>query len=395
MNSRRNLFFRGLLSLFIVFFCSQLAFCDYSNDLFSFDYTTTPSASRICCNRSVASECVMTVFIHGTVGPKPAIGVVARWFKNMLQGKRSGNGISAYQEYIEQVKRNGIHRWQPINSLGLVKINLDKNLPRKDFGYIGQKTAQFYKKLLDPSEECVFYTFSWSGRLSHKHRVGAARDLYRAILKEKEKLSREFCAPIRVNLIAHSHGCNVVLNLDRIEKELKKNLVIDRVVFFGGPIQSETEGCVNSKIFKKIYHLFSCGDHMQRLDFVSTQDRASRRTFGSDKNNPVSLPKNLCQIEVELGECHPFHYELWLWGRKSFPYLWYRRRVPLHPMPLSVFTPEIVSVADSVNWDSLDNRTCKLKFDEKGSRFVMCDGEKSVFKHVNLQIMKQQAYNVL
>ena len=342
--------------------------------------------------------CVITVFIHGTVCFRFSPTCIFTWMKNMFQGKRRAK--SGYQEYLEIAKRNSLHRYQPINDLGLIRIDLDKDLVKKDFGYMGLQTARFYKKMYESvsgenSDRVEFYTFGWSGRLSHKHRLKAARELYDALSRERRRLAEQTGMPVKIHLLAHSHGCNVALNLAQIVKERGRRFIVDRAVFFGCPVQSETESLINSSVFKKIYSVFSKGDHVQRLDFISTKDYKSRRIFGSDKNNPVNLPDHFMQINVELGKCCPFHYELWLWGGKRFPYFMYRKRVPLHPIPLSVFTPAVIDLVDKLDWRRVENRVCKLKFDQNRSEFRLSDKNKKFVRNVDLKGLKEQAYSVL
>jgi hypothetical protein len=342
--------------------------------------------------------CVITVFIHGTVCFRLSPTSILTWMKNMLRGKRRAG--SAYQEYLEISKRNSLHRYQPINDLGLVRIDLDKELVKKDFGYIGLQTARLYKKMYgtvlgENSDRVEFYTFGWSGRLSHKYRLKAANDLFDLLSRERRRLAEQTGMPVKIHLLAHSHGCNVVLNLARVAKRRKQNFVVDRAVLFGCPVQSETESFISSPVFRRIYSVFSKGDHIQRLDFVSTKDHKSRRVFGSDKNRPIKLPDNFIQLNVKLGRCCPFHYELWLWGGKRFPYFLYRKRVPIHPIPLSVFTPVLVDLADKLDWKAVENRVCKLKFDQARSQFWLDDGTNRFVRGIDLSRLKQQAYSVL
>ena len=352
----------------------------------------------------------MIVFMHGTVGPRFSIKNCFVWLKNLLKGKSSGRG--AYQDLIELSKKNSLHKYQPINGLGLEKIDLEKKFAKKEFGFFGQKTAEFYKKmhrLVVPGGSGLeggtfglrFYTFGWSGRLSQKYRFLAAEELYATLVDEQDRLRKETGKNVEINVLSHSHGCNVVLLLDRVARENRRKavplreLTIDRVVFFGGPVQSETERCIGCKVFKKLYHIYSKGDHMQRLDFVSTRDRFSRRAFGCCEGELRELPENLHQIEVTLGECNPFHYELWLWGRKNFPYFYYRRSVPLHPMPLSVFTPMILYLCDFADWKNAPSRICKLHFDGDESKFFLKDKSKTLSCHLDIKRFRAEACSVL
>lgn len=413
-NSRKLFLFFTIILAFLLFFAVTVNKYDYF-DISIKDCICSSTAEKLLLNKKeklhdaveigvvpdvleAQKKCIMTVFIHGTVGPRFSITMFFKWLKNMLKGKRRNCG--AYQEYIEESKRVSLHRFQPIGDLGLVKIDLCKEIPKKDFCYFGKQTAVFYEKIrrcvcYNDQSDVIFYTFGWSGRLCGKHRRAEALKLYDAILAEKDRLAKEKKLPVEVHLLAHSHGCNVVLNLDSAEKEREEELCIDKAVFFGGPVQSETEELVKSKVFKRIYHVFSEGDFIQRLDFVSTKDRFSRRIFGTNKKKTFKLPKNLLQMNVELAKYHPFHYELWLWGRKRFPYFLYRKRVPTHPIPLAVFTPIIIALADSVDWDAAQGNICDLKFDTKKSSFLISDGNKTFSRYIDIQTIKEEAFDVL
>ncbi|MCK4517144.1 hypothetical protein KAT92_00070, partial [Candidatus Babeliales bacterium] len=266
-------------------------------------------AEKSCATRA----CVMTVFIHGTVMPNPSWTALGSSVKHLLFKKKRKNQ-SAYQKYLEEVKKKGIYRRQPVNGLGLKTIDLAESVRKKEPRYIAQQTAIFYKKVYDHVYEghdnpLCFYTFGWHGELRNKRRLEAAEKLYEAIVLEKQKLETETKLPVLINLVTHSHGGNVALNLEPIEQKNKKNLKIDKLIMFGCPVQRETEGFVSSSVFKKIYHVYSKGDTIQVVDTVSTKDFFSRREFGRGKHK-VLLPKNLWQISVEAGKIKPAHAEL-------------------------------------------------------------------------------------
>jgi len=340
-----------------------------------------------CCNAKLKQEvrvqqesgdvnknyCIMTVFVHGTVGPHFSFKAIGNWVFSFF--KRKKRKLSPFQRYIEQVKQNGFHRLQPIDELGLHPIDQSKELKKSDLAYIGQQTVKLYKKVFDASyldskDDLMFYTFNWSGRLSKRLRGKAAGKLYGAVYDEAKRLHKLTGKPIKIWLLGHSHGANVILNLEKEALVQKKDLVVDKAVFFGGPVQTETETFVNGRVFKKIYHIFSRGDHIQRIDFVSTKDWFSRQTFGSNKKKPICVPKNVNQIEVVIGDHKPFHYELWLWGRKRPPYFFYRKDLSIHPLPLSIFSPAVIAMVDALEVPD-DKKT--------GLYFLNVDGNKGVF----------------
>ena len=210
-------------------------------------------------------------------------------------------------------------------------------------------------------------------------RRDAAKKLYDALEKERARLGGK----AKLVLMGHSHGMNVILNLaHEAERRKSESFVVDKAIFFGGPVQSETESCISNKNFKKIYHIVSDGDLVQIADCISSKDFISRRLFGTHKKKKIKLPKNLCQVKVVLDKkFHPLHYELWLWGNKSFPHVCYRKRFPLHPVPISAFAPAIVALADEVDATKEKKRLCTLSIDtEKGAFTISCSGQKKSLK---------------
>lgn len=268
----------------------------------------------------------MTVFIHGTVGPH----VTLQSLKRLLTYKKQNE--SWYQHYIELVKKDYIHSRQLINEQGLIAIDF-KDLKEKNPFRFTVLTAKLYDMVFQLSNnqkvQSLYYTFGWNGRLSSSSRLVAACTLYKALENEILRLENEQGKKVKVNLVTHSHGGNVALNLVLAEKKYNKKLTIDRLAMFGCPIQSETEDCANSAVFKNIYNFYSSGDHVQIVDFLSTKDLLSRRRFKDGK---------VCQIKVSVGRYNPTHYELWLFGFKQISLL-YRKKLSSHPMPMVIFYP--------------------------------------------------------
>ena len=111
-----------------------------------------------------------------------------------------------------------------------------------------------------------FYFFGWSGKLKHKARLKAARELYEAIIK----LITEYKAiynrpPPSIRVITHSHGGNVVLNMTKV-KGNECLFSIDELILLACPVQTETSCFVDDCLFKNIYALYSKRDSIQILD---------------------------------------------------------------------------------------------------------------------------------
>ena len=284
-------------------------------------------------------EQIMTVFIHGTVLPRPSLTAFVHLFKKHT--KKMGL-LDRYQDVIRQT---GYSKNQPIQSVGLHTLPHD-SITHKDPLFACKITNNLYQEIDDlayhQTRQHHFYTFGWSGRLDNSVRVHAAKELYDALVLEKAQLEKRAKKPVKIHINAHSHGGNVALNLGALEN--KHNLNIDTLILYGTPVQRETEALIKADIFEKIYHCYSRGDHTQVADFLSTKDAGSRRTFGTNKKNLVSLPKKLTQVCVQAPPNQPFHYELWLYAYAQPPHVLYRKRFSLYPLPVMIFTPMIIKM---------------------------------------------------
>lgn len=336
-------------------------------------------------NTCVENTCVeMTVFIHGTASGRFYVSEVTNFFIGSWIEKLLKPG--AYEKYKakvlkikKKIEKKSYYNNQPIGKLGLHSLDT-KHL-------CSNNTSRLYEKVCDtviPDSKSTlkFYTFTWSGALNAKKRLAATGILYPALLQEKQRLEKETGLPVKINLLAHSHGCNIVLRLAQLEEKQKKNLYIDKAVFLGGPVHSGTEKYIQSKIFGNKYVLYSTGDSVQVLDFVSSGKHKPRRTFGSDKKNPIDLPDNLWQIEILLGNHKPSHYALWCWENGKFSKYLYGKKNCFKPMPVSVFIPAITFLADQVDLKKYKNRSCILKFNIEKNKFYMFTKDKR-------QIVKQ------
>ncbi|MFA5074845.1 MAG: hypothetical protein WC436_01965 [Candidatus Babeliales bacterium] len=294
--------------------------------------TASDSQNNLCQTKDYN----ITIFIHGTILPSP------------------------------NTRFKGHHKYQPINSLGLVKIEPDKEILKKEPTYLSvtKKIIKNYDLIEKSVEQNIknnsdqaFYTFGWDGKLSKKSRLNWAKDLYKQIINETEKISKNFLdkkidSKINITILAHSHGGNVALNLAEAEKEFCKNIKIKKLVLLGTPVQTETKNFINSPIFEKIYNIYSSGDMMQVIDIISTKDSISHRKFKPDTKENFTLPDKLKQAEIIIDNKKPLHGELWLLGEnkvnKLIKNFVYRDSLSIYPFPVVVFVPKII---DSIEKD--------------------------------------------
>jgi len=98
-------------------------------------------------------------------------------------------------------------------------------------------------------------SFQWNGRNKHSRRKKAALQL--------DKLILSYPIDTTINLVAHSHGTNVVNLLSQLLDEHGENHhLINAVYAFGTPVDA---GCYrpNMRNIKYFYHFFSFNDFVQ------------------------------------------------------------------------------------------------------------------------------------
>lgn len=288
----------------------------------------------------------MIVFIHGTILPLTSIPTSSDEVLNLFgknedpdKTKFCNNFMSRfYQRVINQSRIYGTHKYQPISDLNLIRFEDSQN---KKVSNIFLRL--FYKsfKEINPKDEIELYTFGWDGRIDKEKREKWGQILYQELIKKVKENNN-----IIIEIYAHSHGGNVALNLARGEKKLYKNLKIERLVLFGTPIQKESLELSKSKIFKKIYNLYSTNDFMQIFEHKINSDFLTKRKF-----NKQNASVNIKNIEIENGPQKPNHWQLWFYGKTSlnfiqdfiYHFFMYKKEFELFPYPISIFIPYVIN----------------------------------------------------
>lgn len=292
----------------------------------------------------------MTIFINGSFGS--LMGFLN--FTDVLYDNVSG---TLYRKTVKKMRDDTFFfRDQPILQRGLIAVQ-----PTFDLNDVqGKKYAIYpiakaYQEISDAicpgKEKNYFYTFGWSGLVSQKSRRFESIRFYNALTEEIARLHGKGIYP-KIRLIAHSHGGNVCLNLaavrnalafvsyedDRTFSEnphenesLKKmaetlktlgskeqakgnvdqkvydyvpittDLVIDELLMMGTPIQPETECFCFSDFFKKVYNLYSDGDIVQRIDWVTSKKPLSAQRFTSDSPAHIVQARLMAEKAVSNG----------------------------------------------------------------------------------------------
>lgn len=319
--------------------------------------------------KQLQQETWLTIFVHGIMSIRPHLTL-----SNFMNFMRDDISNTVYSKTVELMRQDRyFHLNQAMQEFGLQKINLF-DLSKEN---VTTAVASIYDEMTKlsgaPQANNYYYTFGWSGLLSPTVRYKEGENLFNNIVKELNTFWEQNIYP-KVRLIGYSHGGNICLNLAAIrqDKYPLSPLTIDELILLGCPVQTETDYLVTDQIFKKIYHIYSQADRIQRIDFFSFNRCFSRRHF--QNRQQFKMPKNLTQIRLKvmrnkktkkdkrrkkqqelaldfnkpsiisgnsplLRDMSPGHMELWFFGWTPGHY---RDNFVLNPLPVLVFVPLIV-----------------------------------------------------
>lgn len=306
---------------------------------------------------------MITIFVHGIISVKPYLNI-----PNVVKLVRDKIANTVYAHTIQVTRQDEFfYQQHPMLTLGLQEI--DPTIIAK--GAAASAYVQLFNKidLLSGHEykNHVYYTFGWSGLLSQRMRTLEAKIFYNHLMKELGHFLEQPNRP-KIRMVCYSHGANVALKIAEVDAEEhfadERKLIIDEMILVGAPVLTETDYLINNPMFKKIYHFYSYGDRVQRLDFFALNRVFSSRIFKPRLD--FSLPEKLIQINVRIKRptplapractpeeqrvalrkyrfmrnADPGHSELWAFGWNP---LSYRAKFPLHPLPFTVLTPYLIA----------------------------------------------------
>ena len=294
----------------------------------------------------------MTIFVHGTVKPQFSLANIAKIARDKLPHSTLWLGT--------EIIRNDpfFYQNQAIQMLGLHKV---PETPKE--GNAAQAFAAVFDKLCSyngkDETNNPYYTYGWSGLLSHKCRYRDAKQFYESLKKELDQLAKQKIYP-KIRIIGYSHGGNIAINLAEVRaKEYPKDtFVIDQTLLIGTPIQPRTVKNAKNSIFKRIYNFYSNSDWVQKLDA-----HAQRKfdNYHNDLDNITQVKLKVYKRYAPPGKGHlrpakanqksqrridPGHMELWFFGWTIY---WYRGNFPLHPLPMAVFLGWITQAIENLN----------------------------------------------
>lgn len=284
-----------------------------------------------------------TIFVHGTFCWRNNLTV--HNFYKLLKDKIED---TEYSHKIEAMRNDSYYyNLQPIQEQGLKRID---NLQNSHIGpFLFSALFNYIQTTTDNTVKNLCYTYGWSGLLSAKRRLKDSENFYIALKNEIETFYKNYNYYPKIRLIGYSHGGTVCLNLAQIRKDIytKDNFCLDELILLATPVQELSYNLINEQIFKKIYHIYSPSDRIQRLDIFSPSNFISHKKF---RKNKGILPEKLTQIKVYISQsirnnsrtkiCRsPGHMELWFFGwAPNF----YRKCFPFYPMPFAIFIPFII-----------------------------------------------------
>lgn len=292
----------------------------------------------------------ITVFIHGTFfSSLSAVSI-----KSVLQDELDEN--SWYVKMMRTIRQETmLLQDQVIGEEGLFQVSPEKIKACRNCDLADQDKkfgAAFVIDAYDRVARAVnrygdynqYYSFGWSGLLSHKKRVEAARTLYNQLIELLDQYEKEYGVKPEITLIAHSHGGNVAKLLVQVEKELDKDLRIKHLVMYGTPMQSETADLVDNEVIETCISCYSDGDNVQGNDMFSSRDRSSKKRLSDIVSMSAVNSDNKRRVDVRLiyndNPATIGHMNMWFMGRSE------KLFHSLDPLPLMVLTPLIIQEID-------------------------------------------------
>lgn len=315
----------------------------------------------------------MNIFVHGIMSIKPHLNM-----SNFMRFMRDDVENTTYAKTVEIMRQDDFfYKNQAMQGFGFKKVDPSDTTTGNASSALGSILDDVIAMSHGPNIKNHYYTYGWSGLLSHTARYKDAIDLYKNIEKEVQRFIDNGITP-KIRIFGYSHGGNVVLNLGAVRQKeaVRKDLVIDEMLLLGTPIQKETDYLINDQVFKKVYNIYSACDRVQKMDFFSF-NRAFSRRICSERSDFI-LPKKLVQIQLKLtrltpvarknprkvaasfnfnsrmilsGKSHllrdssPGHGELWFFGWTP---VHYRENFALNPLPAVAIAPFILKTVQDV-----------------------------------------------
>ncbi|CAN5169546.1 hypothetical protein BH09DEP1_BH09DEP1_6730 [soil metagenome] len=152
-----------------------------------------------------------------------------------------------------------------------------------------------------------FYLFGWSGALSFKEREKAAKVLYAQLKATRVEYRKKYGVEPKIRLVAHSHGGNVCLLLEKVKSAIDLEFSIEELIMLATPVQTETKLCACAPLFKKVYSLYSHLDSLQIIDPQGLQTpKNGGPLFSQRRFDPHA---KICQCAIKVDSRYLMHVE--------------------------------------------------------------------------------------
>lgn len=157
----------------------------------------------------------------------------------------------------------------------------------------------------------TFYIFGWSGKLDANLREKTAYHLYAELKRVMSDYEQTYHCMPRIQIIAHSHGGNVVLNLAKIRDPQDTLFVIDTFVLLACPVQMRTMCFVDNPMFQRIYSLYSTVDLVQVIapQIPTKGDDSEKSSFAFPSFSKRCFPQrhHITQVKMKIDGRSPWH----------------------------------------------------------------------------------------
>ena len=232
---------------------------------------------------------IITVFVHGTfhlpIMPKPIIKLVHNCIDTFIFAKKGLHKVTSLEEHYTHAWTKKFHNYHMIKTIS------EANPERFPFD--------------------SFYFFGWSGQLSPEKRFNAAQKLHACLVPLIAEHTEIYGIEPHIQLITHSHGGNVALNLAKINDMSLTPITIDELILLACPVQHETSHLIHHDIFKKIYSLHSHWDIIQVIDaqgWVPFKERV-KNLFKSKADNPTDTAETTEEAPTDKCFFSERHFE--------------------------------------------------------------------------------------
>lgn len=228
-----------------------------------------------------------------------------------------------------------------------------------------------------------YYTFGWSGALNKSVRKKASEQLYWALHSEYVRLSK-IHPHVEIELYGHSHGNQLIFHLAQTRDVHQHHTwLVNKAVLSAAPLHYEMARYAFHPLFESVINIYSQGDMIQTMDFISMPHGACKRSFYElEQLRPQLLSSSKNIVDLRLGAYTHYNF----FGHGTFfaldrysPHPTLSRRLrhqyrqlitELYPLPLVSLYPLIISNCSKPCYNSL---SANITYDQQKLQIVIGD----------------------